>query len=362
MINIVTYLQIDTSFNITGKSIFTGLNKGKDMFTYNSKYELKANGTIISKHIINDIYTSIEVLHNTSITFDYRGNISIPKNTSQTKRDGYLEVDSIYSAFMPYLSSYSSYNIELLIKVPSNYKVAGYEYKDGYYYKKELNIPCISFVMFRDDLMNIIEGNKVSIYAYKYHDIEEVKKMANVCNYIFNRYEQLFTSCNQDHLYIILNPRFENGAYARNNIIYLIDRVEGLNKDTLMHIAHEISHLWWKNAIDFNNSNWLNESFAQYSALTIVKEIYGKEVYLDYIKDLSEYINLGSLESVDDNTPSDIRFNIQYYKGPYLLYLLEQEIGNIKMIELMKECYYKKIKSSKEFLELCPIFNKYYRQ
>ncbi|MDT8401169.1 MAG: hypothetical protein RQ743_05700 [Bacteroidales bacterium] len=43
--------------------------------------------------------------------------------------------------------------------------------------------------------------------------------------------------------------------------------------------AHEISRLWWLRADANTWEDWLNEGFAEYTALVVLRELYGKEYF-----------------------------------------------------------------------------------
>ena len=128
-----------------------------------------------------------------------------------------------------------------------------------------------------------------------------------------------------------------------------------------MHLAHEISHLWWQNSDLLFNSLWIDETFAQYSALLLVKEKFGSSVYQQIIDQFqAKSATMASLASIQSNITD--RFAIHYYKGPCLFDELAKTIGECQMIELMKKCYQEKISTSEQFLKLCPEFKKlYYR-
>ncbi|MCD7950106.1 MAG: hypothetical protein LUG12_07600 [Erysipelotrichaceae bacterium] len=97
-------------------------------------------------------------------------------------------------------------------------------------------------------------------------------------------------------------------------------------------------------------NDWMNESFAQYSSLMLVRKQYGLKAYDSFInqwKELSK--DLSSLSKLNENTTN--KFNICYYKGPYLLYLLNKEIGEESMLELLKNTFQSHISTSKQFIK-----------
>ena len=87
------------------------------------------------------------------------------------------------------------------------------------------------------------------------------------------------------------------------------------------------------------------EGFAEYSALMIIKELFGEEAFNRRIEAkksiLAEKPPIWGFDRNDRTTPekSDAVEAILYSKGPILLHLLEQKIGRDDFHSLCKELY-----------------------
>lgn len=355
------YLKVYENFDIDGKIIYKELTKGVDQYYCNTGYNLTCeNGKIIKiQEVSNNIkYVSIE--HEQNLTIYFKGILNVPLKTSQTKTKNYLEAN-IESAIIPLLTNLSKNDYEIFLSLPDDFRAVSFIKKENYYYRYLTKTFDIALIIYHKDVAYQYSLDSINIVAHTYHPIEKIKQMAEIANDIYNKYTKLFSPCAFDHVNIVLNPRFDNGAYVRDNLVCLVDQIEGLDQQTFLHLAHEISHLWWQNSDLLFNSLWIDETFAQYSALLLVKEKFGSSVYQQIIDQFqAKSATMASLASIQSNITD--RFAIHYYKGPCLFDELAKTIGECQMIELMKKCYQEKISTSEQFLKLCPEFKKlYYR-
>ncbi len=358
--NIQTFMKISKDFYINGSSQFINLKSGITQWIMNNQYHVIINeGEIISKEALDDILTIYTIKHEENPTITFKGYLTVPKNTSQTKKGNYLEAH-VQSGIIPLIYPFIRFDININLVLPDEYYAVGFDKKDDSFYHIAKDTIDVVFVIYRQEDLNIYKNDYVTVYAQPYHNIENLRQMADVSKNIYMIYENYFGQLDNNQFHIVLNPRFENGAYTRRGIVCLVDRIEGLDVDTFQHLAHEISHLWWYNSDMKVENDWLNESFAQYSSLLLVKEKFGNEYYQKFINDWKEKSqDLPSLASVNQNTKK--RYEINYYKGPYLITLLYKDIGDKKMCQLLRNTYQQHISTSNDFLKLCPQFKKYYQ-
>lgn len=358
------YIKINKDYFVDGYIHYKGVDTDKHWIMYNQGYDLYLDDIIISKSEIVNKNLCVKksmIQHHGSFSLRFKGYIDVPKNSSFVKKEHYLEVSG-NCGVIPLIAKYPRCNFTVYADIPNNYCLAGFNKTDSHLYKLYVEDNYhIAIIMFKRKTIQIYTKEKTTIYAGLYHDPKRIQMMADICNNILKTYENLFSPTKFSNLYLILNPRFENGAYAVNNIVSLVDNIEGLDQKTFMHIAHEISHLWWKNGMLNNHDNWLNETFAQYSALLLVRDKYGIHAYQNIVDKFQiDTKDLPSLSSINDNTSRDIWFPIIYNKGPYLFTKLEEKIGYKNMITILRETYLKKISTTEEFLNLCPEFIEYY--
>lgn len=74
-----------------------------------------------------------------------------------------------------------------------------------------------------------------------------------------------------------LSASGSSGGYSRKNFITLNSK--DFNDYVLSTTAHEISHFWWNKAPVESWHDWLNESFAEFSALQYLRHARGEDAY-----------------------------------------------------------------------------------
>ncbi len=154
---------------------------------------------------------------------------------------------------------------------------------------------------------------------------------------------------------LVVSKRDKGGGYSRTGGLFL----GGLSDSSYVHertdyiryIAHEIAHKWWHGAPTGNWEDWLNESFAEYSAMKVIKELSGQEEFntMLNIKN-NESSNTPPIWGLSRNDPSAEQ--VLYSKGVVLLNELEERIGNNKFLELCKVRIDKKANNTADFLNL----------
>jgi aminopeptidase N len=114
--------------------------------------------------------------------------------------------------------------------------------------------------------------------------------------------------------------------YARSGELDYPDLVQGL--------AHEAAHIWWKDASVTTWEDWLNESFAEYSALMVLRQLYGEQYYADEVASCAaESAGAPPIWGIERADPS--AYTALYLKGPVILGRLEAAIGRDKFIEFL---------------------------
>ena len=98
-------------------------------------------------------------------------------------------------------------------------------------------------------------------------------------------------------------------------------------------VAHEMAHQWWAHQIigaDMQGGTMLSETLAQYSALMVMKHLYGPDKIRRFLKyELDRYLRARGAEAVEElplERVEDQRY-IHYRKGSLVMYLLQERIG-----------------------------------
>lgn len=116
-------------------------------------------------------------------------------------------------------------------------------------------------------------------------------------------------------------------------------------------LSHEIAHLWWNRGNHSTMEKWLTESFAEYSRLMFLRHSKGEEEFNKEIKKFEKTIQgLPALLKVQRFGPHGN--DMLYFKGPYLLYELEQKIGKDKFTQLLTELNHLNVSDTPTFLEV----------
>jgi aminopeptidase N len=97
--------------------------------------------------------------------------------------------------------------------------------------------------------------------------------------------------------------------------------------------AHEVAHQWWAHQVigaDMQGSTLLSETMAQYSALMVMKKMYGADQIRRFLKfELDTYLRSRGAEAVEELPLARVENQpyAHYSKGSLAMYLLQDEIG-----------------------------------
>lgn len=97
--------------------------------------------------------------------------------------------------------------------------------------------------------------------------------------------------------------------------------------------AHEIGHQWWAHQVlgaDQQGSTMLSETFAQYSALMVMKRKYGEAQIRKFLKfELNSYLRSRGGDVLEEQPLARVENQgyIHYRKGSLVMYRLQHEVG-----------------------------------
>ena len=103
------------------------------------------------------------------------------------------------------------------------------------------------------------------------------------CHNALKFFRRLYKIAGDEDIYMkfLLSASGTSGGYSRKNFIMLSSRT--FNEYVLKNTAHEIGHFWWNKAPVESWHDWLNESFAEFSALQYIRHARGEKAYAAYI-------------------------------------------------------------------------------
>ncbi len=160
-----------------------------------------------------------------------------------------------------------------------------------------------------------------------------------------------FGPLSQEQITFVVLPRDDGGGYCRPDMIVLTaDDAKPNDLNYFKYIAHELAHLWWGRAYANSWEDWLNESFAEYSALMAVRAIHGEVEFSQIIERyISKSKDLPAIEGM--NRDNEKAYAVLYQKGPTLLYALECKIGRDGFLRLLQILYSENVITTQGLLE-----------
>lgn len=299
---------------------------------------------------------------NVNIEFKYKGSINIiaPYGENRLTKD-WVEL-GIYTPWFPLYEKIEQAYFNVNIKMGDEYKVINSkktrDYSTIHQLTPQLDCSIIASKCF-SSIVDNFENVKLNVYYTKDKHKDVAKKISNYSSMILNKYKQ-FGKTDSQELSIAIVPREVGGGYCRPGLIVLPPNDKIKNEvDYFKYLAHELAHLWWCNYKIINTwEDWLNESFAEFSALLAVREIFGEEefnrkisIYTQSTKDLPPIKNL--------DRGHDKAYEVLYKKGPLVLNELKVNIGKEKFRTLLNEVYINNIDTTDKFLDkLCELTSK----
>ncbi len=127
---------------------------------------------------------------------------------------------------------------------------------------------------------------------------------------------------------------FANTIPWSEGLFFISDFRDPTKIDMVTYVgAHEIGHQWWAHqviAADQQGGAMLSETFAQYSALMVMKHTYGEDQIRRFLKfELDSYLRARGGDPIDEQPLYKVENQpyIYYRKGSLVMYRLQNEIG-----------------------------------
>ena len=191
------------------------------------------------------------------------------------------------------------------------------------------------------DTLNRGEAVDLEIHHHPAHTYN-LDRMTNAMERSLTYYTRHFGPYQNEEMRIAEFPRYASfaqsflGTIPYSESIGFIARVDPeTDIDYPYYItAHEVAHQWWAHQIVSGpvwGATMLVESLAQYSALMVMEETYGREAmkrFLEY--ELDNYLSGRSMESREERPLMDAAAGqqyIHYEKGSLVLYALKEYLG-----------------------------------
>lgn len=204
------------------------------------------------------------------------------------------------------------------------------------------------FAVQRDRLGDI----ELAVYHHPGHD-QNVGRMLKAMKASLALFSEAFSPYQfrqariQEFPYGNFAQSFANTIPYSENLGFLSRLTDPQKIDVATYVtAHEIAHQWWGHQLvpsDQQGSTMLVESFAQYSALLVMEQVYGPEQMRRFLRyELDRYLRARGGEVVEELPLARVENQpyIHYYKGALALWWLKEVVGaevvNASMAELLK--------------------------
>ena len=143
-----------------------------------------------------------------------------------------------------------------------------------------------------------------------------------------------------------LEPQF---GYFRKGY-FVLPQTDNV-RDLLFPISHELSHYWWLKA--GQQHAWLNESFAEYSAMLFLRKEQGVEAFLKRLGDKRKNsLNLPAVYGFDRTKNRQAAPGVFYRKGVVKLGELEKELGEEKFMQFLRQVAKARVSETDTLIEL----------
>lgn len=153
-------------------------------------------------------------------------------------------------------------------------------------------------------------------------------------------------------LTVVFADRDRGGGYARPGLVVLTyDGEPNTYTRFAKGLAHEISHFWWSGAPTTSWEDWLNESFAEYSALLWVRQHMGEGIFADYVESYTQ--QSGDLPPIRNMARDhEAAYAVLYRKGPMVLFRLEEVMGREGFVQLLRTIHINEVRSTDQLMDL----------
>lgn len=212
------------------------------------------------------------------------------------------------------------------------------------YFHYKMDTPILNFYSFLSARYEVKRSKwkdvNLEVYYHKGHEYN-VDKMIESMKHSLEYYSKNFSPYQHRQARIIEFPRYNSFAQSFPNTIPYSESIGFIarltEKDDLDYVyfvtAHEIAHQWWAHQVIGGNvqgSTMLSESFAEYSALMVMQERYGKTKMRKFLEhELDGYLR-GRRTETQKELPLYLVENqqyIHYTKGSMVMYAMQDYIG-----------------------------------
>lgn len=208
----------------------------------------------------------------------------------------------------------------------------------------ESSAPILNFFSIQSARYEVAEtmqnGVKLSVYYDPKHQWN-VPEMMEAMEMSLDYYTENFGPYQFDYARIIEFPGYDSFAQAfagtmpySESIGFAADVRDPDDIDYVSYVtAHEFGHQYWAHQVvgaNMQGGTMLSETLAQYSALMVMQELYGRDKIRRFLKyELDQYLGSRKGEVVEEMPLYRVENQgyIHYRKGSLVMYLLQERLG-----------------------------------
>lgn len=221
------------------------------------------------------------------------------------------------------------------------------------YFEYELDHYSFNFYSFLSARFEVKKKLHKGISMEVYYDARHpynVDKMLMSMEKSIDYYSEHFGPYRHKQTRIIEFPRYASFAQAfpgtmpySESIGFIANLEDPEDIDMVTYVvAHEMGHQWWAHQVcgpDMQGSTLLSESMAQYSALMVMEEMYGKEQMHKFLKyEMDQYLRSRGGESEKECPLLEVENQgyVHYNKASVIMYYLKEMIGEQQVNSALK--------------------------
>jgi aminopeptidase N len=274
----------------------------------------------------------------------------------------------LYLPWFPYFGApYEPFTYEVDVEVPPGFVVRGTgdaEWGDGRWSLRS-GEPARDIVLVAARDVHTIRVAAGGFRVRVHHadlDEQEARRLGDELLRVLETFAGWFGPPESSDFTLIESRRERGGGYARKGLV-VVGSLDDLvapeaYPDLLRYLAHEVAHFWWHEAPSDTWEDWLNESFAEYSALLLLGERLGEAEYRVRIEAKREAARgtppIWGLDRSDTSTEERSRrvIGVLYSAGPVALDALAARISRETFLEWCRRMAARDVASTGPALEL----------
>ena len=266
------------------------------------------------------------------VELGFRGTVEPDAYGVIQNRDGWVELAAAYSGWAPVDPGAGTFALELRLRLPDGWRAVGtggLRDVEGVWIAARERARDVVFIA-APGLQRIEVGGALSI-----HHVDLAEGVPELVAADAERVLELLTGwfgpAPSGSLDLVFTPRASGGGYARAGLVVMPSDSapaadSGPQRGFVRFLAHELAHLWWQGADATSWEDWLNESFAETSALMVVRELFGEAAWSELLEGYREAsAGLAPVRGIDRD--DEAAWAVLYRKGPVLLAELEAAVG-----------------------------------